>query len=113
MRQKIKEIVTYHTDEGTSGYLLSEEQIDKILDLIHQEIEKAIPKKKLYPDGNLYPSGKLLKGKVEYGILKETGLPEEKLVFDHLETIEIDGAIYRLVKNKRGTNKRGANGRFV
>jgi len=34
VRQKLLEIVTYHSDDGTSGYLLDEERIKKIMKLI-------------------------------------------------------------------------------
>lgn len=31
---KLKDICTYHNDDGTSGYLLSEEQFEQIKDLM-------------------------------------------------------------------------------
>jgi hypothetical protein len=34
LETQIREIITYHSDEGTSGYLLSEKQIADILSLI-------------------------------------------------------------------------------
>lgn len=37
LRQAILNIVTYHSDEGTSGYLLSDAQIDKIVALVEKE----------------------------------------------------------------------------
>ena len=42
LREKIKEISTYHSDDGTSGYLLSDEQIDEII----QAMKEAMPKAK-------------------------------------------------------------------
>ena len=42
LREEIKKIATYHSDDGTSGYLLSEEQITAILALF----EKELPEKK-------------------------------------------------------------------
>jgi hypothetical protein len=35
-RNNLKEIVTYHSDDGTSGYLLNDDQIDSILQLIKE-----------------------------------------------------------------------------
>lgn len=34
--EKLREIITYHGDEGTSGYCLSNEQIAKVEELIEQ-----------------------------------------------------------------------------
>lgn len=41
MRNKILDIVTYHSDEGTSGYLLSDKQIDQLLALFDTEGEQV------------------------------------------------------------------------
>lgn len=40
-KQKIRQICTYHGDEGTSGYCLSDEQFEKLFDLIDEEIKDA------------------------------------------------------------------------
>ena len=37
MDQKIKQIITYSSDEGTSGYLLSQKQIDQLKSLFLTE----------------------------------------------------------------------------
>lgn len=44
IRKEIREIVTYHSEDGTSGYLLSEEQIEKIVELFSRIVEEAKPK---------------------------------------------------------------------
>lgn len=44
--QKIRDICTYHGDEGTSGYLLSEEQFNQIEKLFKQD--KPLNQKKVY-----------------------------------------------------------------
>ncbi len=41
-KDKLREIVTYHSDDGTSGYLLSEKQIDAIIELVEKEQNKKI-----------------------------------------------------------------------
>jgi len=45
--KKLREIITYHSDEGTSGYLLSEEQISEIKSLISKLIKEAKPERQL------------------------------------------------------------------
>lgn len=37
LRKKIYDIITYHGDDGTSGYALSDEQVEQIVDLFPQE----------------------------------------------------------------------------
>lgn len=44
LHQKIKEICTYHADEGTSGYSLSDEQFEKLFRLFEAE-EREIDEK--------------------------------------------------------------------
>lgn len=39
LRKKILEIATFHDDNGTSGYLLSDEMVDKIIELIDSEVK--------------------------------------------------------------------------
>ena len=39
INQKIREICIYHSDDGTSGFLLNEEQFEKIFDLVEGERE--------------------------------------------------------------------------
>jgi len=39
LKKEIRKICTYHGDEGTSGYLLSEEQFTKIHDIIDRMLE--------------------------------------------------------------------------
>lgn len=41
IKDKIKQLVTHHADDGTSGYLLSEEKIDELVALVEGE-RKAI-----------------------------------------------------------------------
>lgn len=40
-QDKIRSICTFHGDEGTSGYLLSEDRFYKIFTLIRDELDKA------------------------------------------------------------------------
>jgi len=42
LREKLLAIITYHSDEGTSGYLLSEKKINDLLALIHSETNAAL-----------------------------------------------------------------------
>lgn len=42
IKEKIKEICTYHGDEGTSGYCLSNEQFEKIFELFDQQKKELI-----------------------------------------------------------------------
>ena len=44
LKQKIKDITTFHNDDGTSGYLLTEEQVDKILRVIELEFKEWVKK---------------------------------------------------------------------
>ena len=39
-KEEIYKIITYHGDEGTSGYALTDEQVDKIVELIEQSQEQ-------------------------------------------------------------------------
>ena len=39
-KQQIREICIYHSDDGTSGFLLSEKQFEKIFDLVEGEREE-------------------------------------------------------------------------
>ena len=42
IEEKIREIATYHSDDGTSGYCLTEEQIEKIADLFEAKDKELI-----------------------------------------------------------------------
>jgi hypothetical protein len=42
LRDEIRELSIYHSSEGTSGYLLSEKQVDSIMTLIQQEVRECI-----------------------------------------------------------------------
>ena len=47
LKEKILDIITYHSDGGTSGYALSNEQVDKIMELFserEEEIKEKIEK---------------------------------------------------------------------
>jgi hypothetical protein len=37
VEKKIREICTYHSEDGTSGYCLSNEQFEKLFDLLDQD----------------------------------------------------------------------------
>lgn len=39
-REKIRNICTYHADEGTSGYDLSEEQFAEVFELVESELKR-------------------------------------------------------------------------
>jgi hypothetical protein len=41
IKQQIKEICTCHSDGGTSGYLLTEEQFEKIFAIIEQTYKEG------------------------------------------------------------------------
>ena len=46
-KQKIREICIYHSDDGTSGFLLSEKQFEKLFDLVEgqkQEFKRVVEK---------------------------------------------------------------------
>ena len=36
LKEKIKEIITYHSDDGTSGYSLNDKQVEKIIDVFKE-----------------------------------------------------------------------------
>lgn len=40
LKQQILDIVTYHSQGGTSGYLLSDRQVEKIIETILDELQK-------------------------------------------------------------------------
>jgi len=42
LRKEILEIITYHSDEGTSGYLLNDEQIGQLLALIKKHERRLL-----------------------------------------------------------------------
>lgn len=42
LKNKIREIATYHSDDETSGYLLSEDQIERICDLVDERVEEIL-----------------------------------------------------------------------
>jgi len=42
LENKIREICTYHSDDGTSGYCLSNEQFRQVFDLLQQAGEVAV-----------------------------------------------------------------------
>ena len=61
LKKEIREICIHHGDEGTSGYLLSEEQFTKIHDIIdrawQEEREgRVIKLEKLQDDAKKYPA---------------------------------------------------------
>lgn len=39
IKEKIKEVCTYHSEDGTSGYLLSDEQFELIFMVIEQSFQ--------------------------------------------------------------------------
>ena len=47
IREEIEKIITYHSElgEGTSGYLLSNDQIDALEVLFKRELEKQLKSK--------------------------------------------------------------------
>lgn len=42
IKEEIRDICTYHSDDGTSGYSLSEEQFKKLFDLFHHYSLEAV-----------------------------------------------------------------------
>lgn len=42
MKDKIREICTFHDKDGTSGYLLDEQRFDKIFELLDEKQEKSL-----------------------------------------------------------------------
>lgn len=42
MKDKIREICTFHDKDGTSGYLLDEQRFAKIFELLDEKQEKSI-----------------------------------------------------------------------
>lgn len=55
LRKKVLDIVTYSSDEGTSGYLLSMEQVDRIMDLFPVDNRLTEKKGELTSDGLTRP----------------------------------------------------------
>lgn len=43
LEEKLRKILTFHGDDGTSGYLLSEDKINEIIQLI-EEVKKTVKK---------------------------------------------------------------------
>ena len=64
--QKIREICTYHGDEGTSGYLLSNEQFDQIGHAITELLEGLRVEEKSSPDYEKEPYAEMPKEYVGY-----------------------------------------------
>ena len=42
MKDKIREICTFHGKDGTSGYLLDEQRFSKIFELLDEKQEKSL-----------------------------------------------------------------------
>ena len=78
LRDKIKEIITYHSDDGTSGYALSNEQIDALDALFNS---------------NLKEQRELLEKKLR---IRETGGTEEYIKGWNSATYEIKNVLEKL-----------------
>jgi len=39
LKEKIKEVCTYHSEDGTSGYLLNDEQFEFIFSIVEQAFQ--------------------------------------------------------------------------
>ena len=60
LRERVEKIVTYHGDEGTSGYLLSPSQIQQIVDLIREEkvaVLEEVKEKQFHAADGIYDVG--------------------------------------------------------
>lgn len=66
IKKRLLDIVTYHGDDGTSGYLLDEKRIDKIIDVIKKVVESVpLEKNDIANERNRYRFNTYLNGYID------------------------------------------------
>jgi hypothetical protein len=101
VEQQIRQICTYHSDEGTSGYCLSEEQFKKVFDLFTRQLDEVEEKIKKQMDSK-YPPNRFIDsytGEMSYGVQEETYIRLAKK--DDLEKIAIYNSVLQIIQEMR------------